>query len=109
MSKRIKKVVPKYYPYVNAEAIDVKPICSEEKKKINNRLMRKTQKLTYPVYTIMNKQDMKIMIRNFLAPWKGLKSLEGTNVYHFDISIFELVRQSQLDILIRIYCPNIQL
>ena len=71
MSKRIGKVVPKYYPDVNTKAIDVKPIRSEEQKKMNNRLMRKTQKLTYPVYTIMNKQDMKTMIRNFLAPWKG--------------------------------------
>ena len=65
MSKRIGNVVPKYYPDVNAEAIDVKPILSEEQKKMNNSLMRKTQKLTYPLYTILNKQDMKTMIRIF--------------------------------------------
>ena len=70
--------------------------------------MRKTQKLTYPVYTIMNKQDMKTMIRNFLAPWKGLKIPESTHVYHFTISRYELVHQLQLDILIQIYCPNVQ-
>ena len=73
MLKRIGKVIPKYYPDVNAEAIDVKHICSEEQKNINNRLVRKTQKLTGPVYTIMNKQDMKTMICNLLEPWKGLK------------------------------------
>ena len=58
--------------------------------------MRKTKKLTYPVYTIMNKQDMTTMIHNFLTPWKGLKIPEGNHVYHFDISRFELVHQSLL-------------
>ena len=65
MSKRIGNVVPKYYPDVNAEAIDVKPISSEEQKKMNNRLTRKTEKLTYPVYTSMNKQDMKTITHIF--------------------------------------------
>ena len=95
--------MPKYYPDVNAEAIDVKPICSEEQKKMKNRLTRKTKKLTFCVYKIMNKQDMKTMICNFLAPWKGLQMPEGTHLYHFAISRFDLVHQSQLDIFIQIY------
>ena len=60
MLKIISKVIPKYYQNVNAEAIDVKPLFSEEQKKMNNRLTRTTEKLTFPVYTIIN--------WSFLAP-----------------------------------------
>ena len=74
---------------------------------MDNHIEVFSKKLDFPIYTMMNKYDMKTMIQNFLAPWKGLKSPEGTEVYHFTISRYELVHQSQLDLFLTIYCPNI--